>query len=637
MLLPAAIARRIPLPDTDGVGWGHSTIRAGSRPALLMSACSGASRPGLLTTTIGAIASTSSGLCHERSCEAASQPSTKNSSACGLAPRSAHSVSSVYDSPSRLTSMSDTANRGLSAVASLHISSRWRGEASAGGRCGGLPVGTNTTSSRFAHSSAASAAATWPLCMGSKVPPRTPNLMRGPRQVEDLVGWSWLVFELGGPDADGFARLRAGFLQGGVDAEPVELDLEALEAAVRVEVRALDQSLDPLAADREPPGEPFDRELIQCGPSSGELDGGRPGHGGQWRSLDGVHHRPPELVEPFARQRRHEQDALPARAGSQAASLLEVQLVDHHQVRPGAEAGREGFDLRAHGGQVGPRVRGGAIDDVSEDARALDVAQEAKSQADSARRSFEQSWDVGQHEPPLALVHHPELWVEGRERIGGHRRGGGRERLQQRRLAGVGRPDQADVGDELEVQRHRLLNSREAGLGVVRRLAARALEVHVAPAAGTSGRDHLRGPGLVEVRDQGAALVQDHGADRHLEREVGAAFPGLASAFAVLSGGSLPARAPRVLGEVRHPGRGPHDDRAAAPAVSTVGTATRYERLMPEGGRALAAVTRAQHDARSVDELPPGASPCRSFRSSDLFGVPAKSETSWGRTRPGRC
>src|ERR1700693_6264320 len=128
--------------------------------------------------------------------------------------------------------MSETANRGSSFVASLHISSRWAGDASAGGRCGGLPVGTNTTSSRFAQSTAASAAATWPLCIGSKVPPRTPSLMRGPREIADFVGWSWLILELGRADADRVARLRARAFEGGVDPDPVELHLEALQAAV---------------------------------------------------------------------------------------------------------------------------------------------------------------------------------------------------------------------------------------------------------------------------------------------------------------------------------------------------------------------------------------------------------------------
>src|ERR1700719_2893293 len=128
--------------------------------------------------------------------------------------------------------MSETANRGSSFVASLHISSRSAGVASAGGRCGGLPVGTNTTSSRFAQSTAASAAATWPLCIGSNVPPRTPSLIRGPRQIEDLMGWSRLILELGRANAHRIARLRARAFEGGVAPDPVELHLETFQAPV---------------------------------------------------------------------------------------------------------------------------------------------------------------------------------------------------------------------------------------------------------------------------------------------------------------------------------------------------------------------------------------------------------------------
>src|SRR5581483_10320463 len=117
--------------------------------------------------------------------------------------------------------MSETEKRGSSAVASRHISRRCSAVATVGGRCGGAPVGTNTTSSRRAQSIAASAAAMWPLCIGSKVPPTTPSLMRAR---------SWLVLEFRLADAHGVARLRTRGLEGRVHAEAVERDLEVVEA-----------------------------------------------------------------------------------------------------------------------------------------------------------------------------------------------------------------------------------------------------------------------------------------------------------------------------------------------------------------------------------------------------------------------
>src|SRR5215831_9354192 len=150
--------------------------------------------------------------------------------------------------------MSDTVSRGSSAVARRHMSRRCAPLATAGGRCGGVPVGTKTTWSRSAHSIAASAAATCPRCTGSKVPPSTPSLKAGSPQNRRFCGvLSRLVLELGRSDAYGVAGLHAGRLERRVDTDPVELHLEAFERAVRVEVGSIDQALDALAAHPEAP------------------------------------------------------------------------------------------------------------------------------------------------------------------------------------------------------------------------------------------------------------------------------------------------------------------------------------------------------------------------------------------------
>src|SRR6266567_4997915 len=156
--------------------------------------------------------------------------------------------------------MFETVNRESPAVAKRHSSRRCSPDAIALGRCGGVPVGTNTTWSRSAHSMAASAAARWPRWIGSKVPPSTPNLMRCPRKIADLVGSSRLVLELRRSDTHRVAGLHACGLEGRADPDAVELDLEPFQRAVRIEVRPLNQALDPVTVDAVTPRKAQDCE-----------------------------------------------------------------------------------------------------------------------------------------------------------------------------------------------------------------------------------------------------------------------------------------------------------------------------------------------------------------------------------------
>ena len=109
---------------------------------------------------------------------------------------------------------------------------------------------------------------------------------------------------------------------------------------------------------------------------------------------------------------------------------------------------------------------------------------------------------VGDRRPPLVLVaevEDAEVRLERRERVIGDLRAGRREGGEQRRLAGVREADEADVGDEAELEAEPALLARLAVLGVLRRLVGGGLEVGVAESAASAAGDHRLLAGRDEV------------------------------------------------------------------------------------------------------------------------------------------
>ena len=125
----------------------------------------------------------------------------------------------------------------------------------------------------------------------------------------------------------------------------------------------------------------------------------------------------------------------------------------------------------------------------------------------------------------------------------------------------------------------------------------------VAAAAGAAAGDHHPiAVGRQVAQQVPGGGVEDGGADRHPDREVGTI-----AALLPATGSVLPVdrRELGALNERREvvqvPGR-PQDDVAAGPAVAAVGTALRLERLRPEGRRAAAAPACANTQGDGVSE-----------------------------------
>src|SRR5262249_51896197 len=152
--------------------------------------------------------------------------------------------------------------------------------------------------------------------------------------------------------------------------------------------------------------------------------------------------------------------------------------------------------------------------------------------------------------------------------------------------------EQADIGEQLELEPQLALLAGRAGLGGARRLIPRGLEVDVAAPAGAAARDGDASAGLGGIRRLHArGGVEDQGADRHFERETGAARAVLILVAAVLAALRLVVAAILEVEQRREVGVGNDEDAPAVAAIAARRSAAWYTILAPERGGAIAAVS----------------------------------------------
>ena len=149
-------------------------------------------------------------------------------------------------------------------------------------------------------------------------------------------------------------------------------------------------------------------------------------------------------------------------------------------------------------------------------------------------RAFDQSWNIGQHESVIARLHHPQIWLKRRKRIVGNLRLGGGETGDQGRFAGVRKPNQADVGQQLQFETKFQKFAGLAFFVLGGRLVSGGGEAGIsATAAATLGHDEA----LARCREIEQLLasfgVIDNCADRHRKLRRRAIAAGAIAAFAV--------------------------------------------------------------------------------------------------------
>src|ERR1700730_5600355 len=159
--------------------------------------------------------------------------------------------------------------------------------------------------------------------------------------------------------------------------------------------------------------------------------------------------------------------------------------------------------------------------------------------------ALDQTGDVGEDELAYLPLEHSQDRRERRERVARDLRRGAREPCQQRGLAGIGQPHEADIGEQPQPQIEPALLARKSALCEARCLARGGREalVPLSPTpASCDGRTLARGQQLPAALGEIALRADDLGAGRDPKRELFAIRAMAQGAFAVASAAGVVVR-----------------------------------------------------------------------------------------------
>ena len=238
---------------------------------------------------------------------------------------------------------------------------------------------------------------------------------------------------------------------------------------------------------------------------------------------------------------------------------------------------------------------------MDEQPGALDVGEEVVPEARTAARPLDQPRDVREHQLAVVGLQRAEHGLERRERIGGDLGLGARHPGQQRGLARVRQPHEADVREQLEVQLDLPLLSRQPALGQPRGLARGGLEARVPPATGPAAGDRhlLAGPHEVVARPVPAGDLR---ARRDADEQRLAVRSVALGALPVPAAPRAEMRAPAKALQVAQVVVAAQHDVAPAAAVAAVRAALGHVGLAPERQAPVAARAGADLDLGAVVE-----------------------------------
>ena len=286
--------------------------------------------------------------------------------------------------------------------------------------------------------------------------------------------------------------------------------------------------------------------------------------------------------------------------------LQQIDLVEHDELGPRIEPGTVLRELAVDGAESLLEVGLRRIEDVNQEARALEVSEELMPEASAVGRSLDEPGHVRNGQlPVLRAVDHAEDGLERRERVVGDLRLRVRDPPQERRLAGVGEAGEGGIHHELEPKLEIELLAGKARLRKARRLPRRRREARVSAATLPADRDHdasVLGP---QVGDELSVVGEELGADRNSELDVVAVGAVLLRSPAAPAALGLDVPDPAERREVPEPRVDGYDDVSPAPAVTAVRPTLRDELLAAEAEAAVASTARLDVDLRAVVEHDP--------------------------------
>src|ERR1700685_4274897 len=166
------------------------------------------------------------------------------------------------------------------------------------------------------------------------------------------------------------------------------------------------------------------------------------------------------------------------------------------------------------------------------------MLQEADSETRALGGTLDQPGNIGHHKAAmLTAVDYAQVRIQGGKGIVGHARPRRREGANQRRLAGIRQPEQADIGNDLEFQSQGALLTRQSRTELSRRAVGARLEAGVAPSTLAALRHFELLARAGQISERLIALgVAHHGARRHQYKEVLPAAPGAAIGRTAIAG-----------------------------------------------------------------------------------------------------
>ncbi len=245
---------------------------------------------------------------------------------------------------------------------------------------------------------------------------------------------------------------------------------------------------------------------------------------------------------------------------------------------------------------------------MDQDARALEMLQKPMAEPVTVVRALDETGNVGHDEAAIvAQAHDAEVWRERREGIVGDLRTRRRDARNQRGLAGVGKADQADIGEELQVQAEAPVFAGQAGLCLARRTIRGAHELRVAHPASPAACDQDAVTLMREIggRRPGFRLVVADVGDRaDWDGNVEICASG-ARAIRSLAGSAMGRLELGVVAEVDQRvevGARDEVDGSAVAAVAAIRAAARNELLAAETQCAASAVPGSDLDIYFIDK-----------------------------------
>jgi hypothetical protein len=160
------------------------------------------------------------------------------------------------------------------------------------------------------------------------------------------------------------------------------------------------------------------------------------------------------------------------------------------------------------------------IQQVQQQPRALHMAQELMPQPDARMRALNQPRYIGDDEALVLVLHDAEVGHERCERVVGDFGLGGGDSANQRAFARVGHPDDADIGEQFQLQSQRAPFAGQALLSEAWGLSGGGGEVRVAASAFAPARRDEPHARARQVCQQVARVgVVDQRADGHTQRD----------------------------------------------------------------------------------------------------------------------